>query len=315
MYDMHYDLLTILSAYCNKIDDNLNLDDLLTSLLRLYSHDNVIGGIVHLSFKNPSLLQRKRFRHDIEDFDVSVLFKKSLTFLENMQLLGCIPEKIDFIYGIEDIRFIKGVGELESLYNNGLRVIAPVCSEDKVSLNEIEKEVIDKAMDFGMIIDISNLGRDGYSFVLEKVQERKENGLDSFVIASHTRYPDNLTSEELVGLKDAGGYISLFTNGNFVPYIEKQVGYLDARKHFLEHMDYIKNEIGFNDDKILLASDEEDFQISSTHRHLDVFSGNQIKKQAEELFSKEYGYTFASKVLFQNARHLFEKVKQKGKRY
>lgn len=314
MYGAHYDLLTILSAYCNQVNNKLKIDDLLASLLKLYNSNNVVGGIIHLSFKNPFLLQRKR-KYNINDIDVSKLFRDSLQFLENMQILGCIPEKADFICGIEDIRYIKGIDELESLYKDGLRAIVPVCSEEKPYLLDNEKELIIRAMELGMIIDVSSLSNEDYSFVLENIQERKENGLDSFIIASHTRYPVNLTYEELLELKEAGGYVSLFTTGNYVPYIENQVGYIDARKHFYEHMDYIKNEIGFNDDKILLASDEEEFDLSYVDRHLEVFSRNQVRKHAKEILSKEYGSAFASKVLFQNARHLFEKVKQKGKRY
>ena len=69
MYDMHYDLLTIL--YCKK-KKKINLK--LETIKKIYDN-NVIGGIVNLYFMSK---QEMKEQLNIEYFDVTKMFKEVL---------------------------------------------------------------------------------------------------------------------------------------------------------------------------------------------------------------------------------------------
>ena len=111
MYDMHYDLLTILYCVFNK---KINLK--LETIKKIYD-DNVIGGIVNLYFMSK---QEMKEQLNIEYFDVTKMFKESIEYLEILKQNNVIPKDINFIYSIEGCDYLNDILELEYLYKLGL---------------------------------------------------------------------------------------------------------------------------------------------------------------------------------------------------
>ena len=121
MYDMHFDLLTIIYCIFNK---KINLD--IDYIKKIYK-DNVIGGIVNLYFMSKQEMQEQL---NIAFFDVSKMFEESVKYLEILKQNDIIPKDINFIYSIEGCDYLKDSLELEYLYKLGLRSILPVWNEE-----------------------------------------------------------------------------------------------------------------------------------------------------------------------------------------
>ena len=124
MYDMHYDLLTIL--YFNFKENNplAKKEDTMNMLKKIYDN-NVLGGFINLYFMSAEEMKEELGIEKEEILDVSLMFKKSIEYLE--MLKGkVIPEDINFIYSIEGCDYLKDENDLEEIYDLGLRSILPV---------------------------------------------------------------------------------------------------------------------------------------------------------------------------------------------
>ena len=80
MYDMHYDLLTIL--YFNLKNNNKlsNQDKLISDCIKIYNN-NVLGGIIDLYFMSPNEMLDELGITSEELQDVKKMFKQSINYL------------------------------------------------------------------------------------------------------------------------------------------------------------------------------------------------------------------------------------------
>lgn len=209
MYDMHFDLLTIVYCIFNK---KINLD--IDYIKKIYK-DNVIGGIVNLYFMSKQEMQEQL---NIAFFDVSKMFEESVKYLEILKQNDIIPKDINFIYSIEGCDYLKDSLELEYLYKLGLRSILPVWNEENKfgsgirsdkRLTNLGKQLIKKAIELNMIIDVSHANEKTFNDILDIIE--KENYPN--IIVSHSNVKSlcdnkrNLSDEQLFRLKKLGGYI------------------------------------------------------------------------------------------------------------
>ncbi len=324
MYDMHYDLLTILIFHLKRHQSFDYLAEYLEILPKIYSPKNILGGIINLYFAPEKEM--------LEELDISLkemqnivtMFSKSLLFLENMKILGLIPENTDFLYGIEGCDYIQGEQTLIQLYNLGLRAITPVYKYknqfgsgylEEGGLSSVGEKFLKKAIDLGMIIDVSHANEETFYDILKVVVGAQQEGKRPTVIASHSNVRElcdrkrNLTQDQLIALKNARGYISLFTNGNFVSLDNEEISYEKRQQNFLKHIDYVKERIGFSEDKILLATDDMNFHPDSSYHHLEFFPIDKIKIQLENLLISRYGEEFTKKIMTENAKKLIKSIK------
>lgn len=323
MYDMHYDLLTIL--YFNMTPNNkyANCKKMIHDLKQIYQN-NICGGIINLYFMTPEEM--------IEELDISLeemrdiknMFIKSLDYLKDMQSSGFIPYTTDFIYGIEGCDYIESEQELEQLYDLGLRSIILVWNHKnqygsgyrtEEGLTERGKSFIRKALELGIIIDVSHANQKTFYDILDVYE--KENKENSIIIATHSNVKKlcnrkrNLSDGELRRLKEAGGYIGLFTNGNFLSQNNEQLSYEERQKAFLKHLDYLIYKIGFDVDKIVLSTDDMNFHPNKTYHHLEAFPIKSIRNDMFTLLSQHYGVKIANQLMVENAKQIIQKNKKK----
>lgn len=309
MYDMHYDLLTMLYCVFNK-KINLKLED----IKKIYDN-NVIGGIVNLYFMSK---QEMKEQLNIEYFDVTKMFKESIEYLEILKQNNVIPKDINFIYSIEGCDYLNDILELEYLYKLGLRSILPVWNEknkfgsgirnDK-GLTELGKELIKKAIDLNMIIDVSHANEKTFDDILDIIE--KENY--SNIIVSHSNVKSlcdnkrNLSDEQLNRLKKLGGYIGLVGYVNFVSLDNENMNYQEKQENFIKHLKYLIDVIKFPINKIFISSD--DMSWNNKFYNKDVFNIFKIKEELFELIEKNYSKEIANLILIENPKKLIEKVK------
>lgn len=309
MYDMHYDLLTILYCVFNK---KINID--INYIKKIYDN-NIIGGIVNLYFMSK---QEKKEQLNIEYFDVTKMFKESIGYLEILKQNNIISKDINFIYSIEGCDYLNDILQLEHLYKLGLRSILPVWNEENKfgsgirsdkGLTELGKELIKKAIDLNMIIDVSHANEKTFDDILDIIEKEKYSN----IIASHSNVKSlcdnkrNLSDEQLIRLKKLGGYIGLVGYVNFVSLDNENMNYREKQENFIKHLKYLIDVIKFPINKIFISSD--DVSWNNKFYNKDVFNIFKIKAELFKLIEKNYSKEIANLILIENPKKLIEKVK------
>ena len=326
MYDMHYDLLTII--YYNMKNNNkmANPEKMITDCQKIYNKGNIIGGIINLYFMSKDEMKKELDINEDELMDIKSMFQKSISNLELLKQTGIIPSNIYFMYSIEGCDYLKDENDLEVLYEMGLRSILPVWNEknkfgsgnrSKDGLTELGIKLIKKAIELNMIIDVSHANEQTFYDILNVIETEKKLGKKVNLIASHSNVRSlcdrerNLNDEQLRKLKDLAGYIGLFTNGNFLSKDNETISYEERQNNYLKHLNYIINNIGFSTDKILVSTDDMNFDPDESYHNLEAFPIEMISTKLHDLIEKNYNKEIADNILVNNAQELFKNIKQK----
>lgn len=327
MYDMHYDLLTIL--YFNFKDGNAlsNRKKVIEDCSKIYNN-NILGGLVNLYFMSEKEMKDELEIEKEELYDVVKMFKKSIEYLNSFKESNIIPMDIKFLYSVEGCDYLKSEEELEELYELGLRSILPVWNENNkfgsgnrsdFGLTNVGVNLIKKAIDLGIIIDVSHANPKTFDDIIEVIKEEKENGKNPIVIASHSNVRTlcdvkrNLTDEQLIKLKEVDGYIGLFVNGNFLSLDNEQIDYPQRQDNFVKHLNYVMDVIGFSEDRILLSSDDMNFNPDSSYHNLEAFNLFTISDDIRTKLRENFTEDFIDKVMIFNAEDIIAKINRKSK--
>lgn len=323
MYDIHYDLLTILYFRMKNGNKHKDINKLIKDLKMIYRKDNITGGIVNLYFMSKEEMKDELDINE-EELDVSKMLEISLNNLKILKQEGVIPYDTDFLYSIEGCDYIKDTLELEKLYEMGTRSILPVWNEknkygsgnrSNEGLTDLGKKFISKAIDLGMIIDVSHANEKTFFDIMDLVEKEKSLGKETFVIASHSNVralcdiKRNLTDKQLIRLKEVGGYIGLLVHTNFLKKDHLNSPFEIKKKLFIEHLNYVKDKIGFDDDKILISTDNMNFNPDPDYHNLEAIHIESANKDLRELLGYCYEEEFIDRVMTGNAKHLFNKVR------
>lgn len=320
MYDMHYDLLTYL--YVNMNDNNKfsHKDKYIEHLRKMYSKNNVLGGFINLYFMPEEQMKNELDISNYEVKNVKEMFVKSICLLDDMKTLNVIPQNTNFIYSIEGGDYIENLHDLEELYLLGLRSILPVWyyknkygsgTRANGGLTEEGVKLIKKCIDLGIVIDISHANKMTFDGILEVYEKNKKE--KSILIASHSNVKAicnndrNLDDTQLLRLKNAGGYISLVLYSKFIINGE-ETDYDICQRKFMDHLDYIINNIGFSTDKIMIATDNMEI-LSAEYKKCVVIEVENLKARLYEMISLKYGHEVAIKIIKENAENLIKKLK------
>ena len=182
MIDMHYDMLSVI--YQCYIRENYSY---IEKWIKHYNSDNVSGLIANLYFMNEEEMKKEIGNREInvlEMFKVTTeIFKKYL------------PDT-KVVFSIEGCDYSKDTNELEELYKLGLRSILLVWNNpnkygsgnrDDYGLTDLGKDFLIKAIDLGIIIDMSHMNRKTFSDTVELLREQKDLGKGlSFVKKEYT---------------------------------------------------------------------------------------------------------------------------------
>lgn len=327
MYDMHYDLLTFLYINFKKNNKFSNDKKCVDYLKRIYSKGNIKGGIVNLYFMSKEEMLNELDITYQECLNVYQMFKDSIQTLESLKNKNIIPKEIDFLYSIEGCDFITSPSELEKLYSLGLRSILLVWNNNNKygsgyktdkGLTDLGKAFIKKAIDLGIIIDISHANENTFNDIIKIVQEYRLNGKNPIVIASHSNCKSlcnrqrNLNDEQLLKLKHVDGYIGLFSNSRFLASDLDNETKEIRKKHYINHINHIL-ELGYSENRILLSTDDMNFNPDNSYHNLETFDLEHIKLEIESLLKEHYKDSFIKKLMCENAIELFNKIRyEKG---
>ena len=324
MFDSHYDLLTIL--YYTFLKDNgiVNKKGYAKTISKIYNENNVIGGFINLYFMSEEEMKKELGIDKILLNDVTSMFKKSLNILETLKEDNIISKDIKFIYSIEGCDYIKDTKELEILYNLGLRsILLTWNNENKYGsgfktdkgLTKEGKDFIKKAIDLGIIIDLSHANPRTFNDIINIIKEEQDNNKDVIVVASHSNSKKlcnrerNLSDEQLIKLKNIGGYIGLLSNSRFID-VNKALSKTEYRKKYIEQINYML-QLGFNKDKILLSTDDMNFNPDESYHNLGIFDLCNVKDELYNLLKDYYDDDFTNMLLYKNRLDIYNKIMKK----
>jgi len=328
MYDMHYDLLTIL--YFNFLNGNkcANLKKCLKDIEGIYSKNNIRGGIINLYFMDEKEMEWQLGIPKNLLNNVPYMFKESIKILNRFKAEKEIPKNTNFLYSIEGCDYIKNESELEELYSLGLRSILLTWNtknkygsglRSRRGLTLKGKRFIKKAIDLGIMIDLSHANPRTFNGIIKVIKKEQKKGKEVHVIASHSNCKSlcdrkrNLTDKQLIALKDVGGIIGLFSNSNFLSVNAENMNHEERMEKYIEHIKYAM-ELGFTTDKIVLSTDDMNFDPDSSFHNLETFELKNIKKETEKVLKKHFDEETVNKLMCENAIKLIKKLNKKKKK-
>lgn len=324
MYDAHYDLLTILYFRMKQGNKYQDIDKLIGDLKQIYRPDNINGGIVNLFFMSKEEMKDELDISEDEYLDVPKMFEDSINNLEIMMEQGVIPKQTDFLYSIEGCDYIKDEKELEELYEMGLRSILPVWNEkniygsgirDDSGLTEEGKLFLKKAIDLGIMIDVSHANQKTFFDIMDLIEEEQKDGKEVFVLASHSNVKNfcnnsrNLTDEQLLRLKGVGGYIGLLVHGGFLTKENEQITMNERKPYFVKHLNYLLKDLGFPEDRIMVATDNMNYHPDPEYHNLEAFKIENVNKELRGYLKIDYSDNFINKIMADNMKNLFKNVR------
>ena len=328
MYDMHYDLLMVL--YFNFLRGNQysNFKKCINEIKATYTKGNIYGGIVNLYFMSPDEM---RYQLGIDSKylnDVPNIFKESILLCKRLKQEKFVPKNIDFIYGIEGCDYIKSLDELETLYNLGLRSITLTWNNknkygsgirSRSGLTFKGKKFIKKAIELGLIIDLSHANPRTFKGIIRVIKKEQKKGKEPIVIASHSNCKAlcnrkrNLTDKQLISLRDIGGTIGLFSNSNFLSLDAENMSKEKRMEKYVEHIKHVMD-LGFAPSKIILSSDDMNFEPDSSFHGLETFDLPTIKVETEKLLKKHFSEDTVNKLMYETGKQLIKKVNKNKKK-
>lgn len=311
MFDMHYDLLSRL--YYEYITYGYIRKEVKEDIKNIFNDDNIIGSCINLYFKNPKEMFNEIGLSLNELMNVKNIFRTSIKLIEDLIKENIINKNIKFIYSIEGADYIKSPNELEELYELGLRSILIVWNnknkygsgnKSDIGLTKLGRELIKKAIDLGLIIDVSHANEKTFYDILNEVKEAKLKEIDVILMASHSNALEiqnvnrNLSYNQLIKLKELDGYIGVV---GYNPFISNK----EFKQKYLEHIDYMMNKVGFSPNKILLSTDNMNF----LNNYNNTFNMHSIMREIQELLLKKYDKEIVEKILIGNATDIYNKLK------
>ncbi len=249
IFDAHGDILT--DIYQENLKET-TLNSFKKRHLRKYQEANIKASIF-VNFTEPDYGSEKIYQ-DIFKIGFKEILANSdiLTICTDFSTLEEVvkTDKIAVIIGTEGIKYLKGEEALVNLYNQGLRHIALTWNEANdygcgvlggdSGLTQAGKEIVKKAENLGMIIDLAHANERTFFDVLDITKKP--------VIVSHANckalcdHPRNLSDKQLLAIKARNGVIGFTNVANF---IAKDVKHKNVQ-YLAKHIDYAIKLIGIN---------------------------------------------------------------------
>lgn len=307
MFDTHYDLLTI--AYKAYLTGDYSY---LEKISKYFGKNNVKGVIANLYFMSRDEMEEEICKDYYRD-DVSVLDM----FIKAKEVLDTYLPDINIVYSLEGADYIKNPQELVELYNAGLDSLI-LCwnTENKYGsgnrsekgLTTAGKELINKAIELGMGIDLSHANGKTFDDIIDVIKEKQGKGFDVCCYASHSNSrvlcnrDRNLTDEQILKLHEVGGLIGVFSNKNFVVSVEQQNSDTNYREKYLDHIGHVMELVGSSN--LMVATDDMDFcsSIDPIYGMLSIYDYDKISYELGDDLTKRFGVSTAYRVFYENAK-------------
>lgn len=223
------------------------------------------------------------------DFDVVDIYKKALENFKKYQ------NEFDVILGLEGLRNVPDLETLKVLYDLGVRHAGLTWNEEnhlatgikgnpERGLTELGKEFIKFMNEHDMILDVSHLNvKSFYDVINEKPKHLIASHSNAISLSNH---PRNLSDEQLVALRDAGGMVGAVAARNFVSREKEHQNILG----FVTQIKYLVNIMGI--DNVMLGLDMMNFLDDFNNSNLDDLQShgdcqNLVKALLENGFSQQ----------------------------
>lgn len=246
------------------------------------------------------------------DFDIQQAYDSAIHAFKPYE------KEFDVLYGLEGLRNVKNIDELNVLYQKGIRHASLTWNEENHfatgvggasdhGLKEDGKEIIKYMNDHHMIIDVSHLNiKSFYDVLNENPRILMASHSNAFTLSNHRR---NLNDNQLKALKELNGYVGVNSARNFVSY-EKTKQNLNG---LVDHIIYLGNYLGI--DHIMLGLDMMHFLSDYNNANLDDLSSHKDASNIEKIliqrgFSKDEIELICYKN-YLNAISLVERRKEK----
>lgn len=201
IYDTHADIFSNLYERTIKGETNIfqkyHLDNL--------KKGNVVGGIWVV--------------YSASDFDVEEAVDLALKAYEPYE------NQFDVVFGLEGLRNVDSIACLKRLYDRGVRhamltwneenhLATGVAGPKDRGLTDLGKEFLTFMEEHNMIVDVSHLNVKSFYDVMNYVKKPViASHSCSYTLSDHRR---NLNDEQLMVLKNKGGYVGVNSARNFV---------------------------------------------------------------------------------------------------
>lgn len=265
IYDTHSDIM--FNLYNRKLNNEKNIFE------RYHLNDLKEGGVVGGIW----------VVYSETDFDIHKAYDIAFDEFEPYK------DEFDVIYGLEGLRNVKDVEDLNKLYKKGIRHASLTWNEENHfatgvagaadrGLQPLGKDIIKFMNDNKMIIDVSHLNIKSFYDVLEENPKiLMASHSNAYTISNHRR---NLNDDQLRALKELNGYVGVNSARNFVSY-DKSKQNLNG---LIDQMIYLADKIGL--DHIMLGLDMMHFLSDYDNANLDDLTCHKDANKLETLLQK-----------------------------
>ncbi len=281
IYDTHSDIL--FNLYKRTIEGEQNVFERYHK--KALQAGNVVGGIWVV--------------YSDSDFDVQYAYDVALSCFFPYQ------DQYDVLYGLEGLRNIHTIEELDQLYQKGVRhasltwneandFATGVKADATRGLQPLGKKAIQYMNEHHMVIDVSHLNVKSFYEVLEENPKiLLASHSNAYTLSDHIR---NLTDDQLLKLRQSNGYVGVNSARNFVSKSSNKQN-IDG---LIDQMIYLGNRVGI--DHVMLGLDMMDFlsdydnaNLDDLRSHADAYKiGQQLQnrgftqREIEMICSKNY---------------------------
>jgi len=240
-----------------------------------------------------------------EEFDLIEACKIAMKEIDIKKLPG-----FKVIFGLEGLRNLKKVEDIEVLYNMGFRHAMLTWNEENNyatgaksdpthGLKEEGKRLLKKMEELDMIVDLAHLNEKSFFEVLKVTQKNIIYSHGNVrALCNHVR---NVTDEQMKALKAVDGLLGLTLANNFVASDEKE----QTLDRFLDHVDYAVKFMSV--DNICFGFDFMDYLSDFPNSNLEaVNNATLVYRIAEGLEKRGYNAEDIKKMCYDNFYHRFQ---------
>lgn len=308
MFDLHYDLLT--QIYINKN----NTEYLKKYFKKIYNEKNITGGIFNLFYMSPKEMKEEL---DINTEEINII--ENLKIVKNLiNKYQLLPEKTNYIIGVEGLDYLNKFEEIDELYKLGVRSVNIVWNNDNKfgggakgnnnrGLTKMGNQLVEKLVQKNIAIDLSHSNEKTFYDTINVCNELKNKGKLPIIFASHSNIkelcnvPRNLSNNQITEIAKLGGIIGIVGVKQFCI---KEISFNNNKnkyyKAYIEHIKYLKNLLG-GVDNIAISTDNMTYYGTEYYKNFNVFKQENIKKELKRLLLKN-GFTKCEieKILYKN---------------
>lgn len=307
MFDMHYDLLTILYWINMKkpIEERLVI---LEKIKKFYNKNNIIGGCINLYFMGEEQMEKELNITKEELKNVPKMLEKSISFLN--QFVETLDYKPFFCLSIEGLDYINNINELDELYSLGVRSVIPFWNNDNkfgggtngnLGLTQQGVELIDKLIELNIVIDLSHANEKTFYDIVDYLKEKNYQNVmlshsNCYSLCAHKR---NIKDNQIKRLNDINGKFGLVMYNRFILENSQNYNRTTIEKQFLKHVEHLF-ELGVNEDNIFLSTDDMTFMNTDYYNDSALYNISNVKDELKKLLNKKFKHDIIEKIICKN---------------